>query len=214
MPRNKEYDRNTLVAAATHVFHRSGYKGASTDALVRALGVNRNSVYSEFGNKEGLFAAALGHYDREVVTRLFGPLESPSATLDQIEALMLHFASTANSSSGMGCLMCNTAAELGGHDDGLQPWIQDYFERVHRAFQNALKGAVREGQVAHSINIDTEARLLNASCLGIFLMVRSGITTQAAQDAIQGALNHLKLLRYEALLERDNPSTKHKRRME
>lgn len=195
MGRTKRYDRETLVATAMGVFHRHGYQGASTDVLVRELGVNRRSVYAEFGSKEALFAATLGHYDRQVVGLLFGPLEAPTATLDEIEALFRAFARSADASTLLGCLLCNTAAELAGGAPGVQPHVERYFDRVHRAFCNALRGAVRAGQVAADTDVAAEARFLTSSCLGIFVMVRAGIGAPTARGAVNGALHHLRRLR-------------------
>lgn len=195
MGRKKGYEREELVAKAMGVFHRRGFKGASTEILVQELGVNRNSVYSEFGSKVALFSAALGHYDRQVVTHVFGPLESTSATLNEIEALYRAFSESAGGSTGLGCLMCNTAAELGRSEPVLQPQIERYFDRLHGAFSNALGGAVRAGQIAAATDVCSEARFLTSSCLGIFLMVRAGLEPSAARGAVEGALEHLHRLR-------------------
>lgn len=195
MGRKKGYAREELVASAMGVFHRRGFKGAPTEVLIRELGVNRNSVYSEFGSKEGLFTATLSHYDALVVNQLLGPLEAKSATLDDVEALFHIFAKTAEASVGLGCLMCNTAAELGGNEPALQPMVEQYFQRWQDAFRNSLHGAVRARQISNDTDIGVEARFLTSCCLGIFLMVRAGITATAAHEAIQGALHHLGLIR-------------------
>ena len=96
MGRSKGYERETLVTKAIEVFHRLGFKGASTQILVEALGVNRNSVYSEFGSKEGLFSAALEQYEKLAVSQIFGPLESSGANLDDIESLFSAFIENAD----------------------------------------------------------------------------------------------------------------------
>lgn len=195
MGRKKGYERQQLVAAALSVFHRRGFRGASTEILVKELAVNRNTVYSEFGCKEQLFSAALSEYDRQVVSLLFGPLESPDANLDAIEALYGVFLETAKDGKGLGCLMCNTAAELGGSEPNLQPQVDYYFERLHKAFCNALDGAVRDGQITQDFDINVEAQLMTAGCLGIFLMARAGIVTSAVLGAIEGSRHHLQLLK-------------------
>lgn len=177
------------------VFHGRGYKGASTAVLVRALGVNRNSVYAEFGSKEALFAAALGHYEQRVVSQLFGPLEATTASLDDIEALYRLFAESAGPSAGRGCLMCNTAAELGGTEPNLQTHVEHYFDRIHQAFCNALRGAIRTRQIAAGTDVAAEAWFLTSCCLGIFVGVRAGVATSAAEEAVAGVLEHLRLLR-------------------
>lgn len=195
MGRKKGYDRQELVDIAMGVFHRHGFKGASTGILVRELAVNRNSLYAEFGSKQKLFSVALDDYDRQVMSKLFGPLETPDSNLDDIEALYHSFSATAYDAKGLGCLMCNTAAELGGAATTLQPHVERYFSRIHRAFCNALEGAVRTEQITREINIDEEAWFLTANCLGIFLMVRAGIPTIAALGVVEGSLYYLKRLR-------------------
>ena len=195
MGRKKGYDRPELVETAMGVFHSRGFKGASTEILVKKLAVNRNSVYAEFGSKEQLFSVALSEYDRQVVSQLFGPLESPDANLDDIEALYRSFSANATKAKGLGCLMCNTAAELGGSEPSMQPHVERYFARLHNAFCNALEGAVRTKQIECEIDIDDEAWSLTAGCLGIFLMVRAGIATTAALAAVNGSLHHLQRLK-------------------
>lgn len=195
MGRKKGYEREALVAKAMAVFQGRGFRGASTEVLVRELGVNRNSVYSEFGSKEGLFVAALGHYEERVVEALFGPLESSAANLDDIEALFRTFSRSAAGARRLGCLMCNTATELGGAEPGLQPRVERYFARLQAAFGNALRGAIRRDQLPASTDVLTAARFLTSSCLGIFVMARAGIAASVARGAAEGALEHLRLLR-------------------
>jgi TetR/AcrR family transcriptional regulator, transcriptional repressor for nem operon len=195
MPRKKSYERQALESRALGVFAARGYQGASTERLVEALGVNRNSVYAEFGSKEGLFAATLVHYEREVVDRLFGPLESHGADLAQIEGFFRNLGVSAEGSVGLGCLMCNTAAELGGANPGLQPFIERHFARMQRAFLNALRGAMGRRQVSRALDAAAEARFLAASTVGICLMVRAGLAVEMSREAIDGALSHLEALR-------------------
>jgi TetR/AcrR family transcriptional repressor of nem operon len=193
--RKKGYDRDILVAKALGVFHRLGYNCASTEVIVNELGVNRNSVYSEFGSKAELFSAALELYERKVVSFLFGPLEAVGANLDEIEALYREFLTSVGEANGLGCLMCNTAAEFAGADVTLQPRIQSYFDRLYKAFLNALLGAVRMGQIRIETVIELEARLLTSNCLGIFLMARAGLETSASVETIQATLTNLRLMR-------------------
>jgi TetR/AcrR family transcriptional repressor of nem operon len=62
MGRPKSYDRATVLERATALFRVRGYEGTHLSDLVEATGVNRFSLYNEFGGKEGLYRAALEHY--------------------------------------------------------------------------------------------------------------------------------------------------------
>lgn len=51
--------REQILAAATSMFLDHGYTGVSIDEIVKAVGGSKTNVYSQFGNKEGLFAAVV-----------------------------------------------------------------------------------------------------------------------------------------------------------
>ncbi|MFD7914382.1 TetR/AcrR family transcriptional regulator [Streptomyces sp. NPDC059752] len=51
--------RRAILQAASKVFVREGYKGASVDSIAAAAGVAKQTVYGHFGNKEQLFLAVV-----------------------------------------------------------------------------------------------------------------------------------------------------------
>ena len=59
----KQYDRSELLDCAVELFRRQGFNGTSTADLVAELGINRKSMYAEFGSKQQLFEAVLAHYN-------------------------------------------------------------------------------------------------------------------------------------------------------
>lgn len=62
-PRDKDL-RDRLIAAATEVFAKFGYAGASLDAIAERAGVTKGGVYFHFAGKEELFFAVLDHWQR------------------------------------------------------------------------------------------------------------------------------------------------------
>jgi AcrR family transcriptional regulator len=49
--------RDALLRAAAEVFFDQGYAATSIDAIIERAGGSKRNIYSEFGNKEGLFTA-------------------------------------------------------------------------------------------------------------------------------------------------------------
>ena len=142
MGRKKNYDRDTLIEKAMELFRDHGFAGTSTQMLVEGLGVNRFSLYAEFGNKQGLFEAALERYNKDVIERRFGPLEAPTAGIEEIRALLEFYGSAGKgSASGRGCLLCNTAVEFGPVDPTGAEYIQRYFSYLSKAFYKALNNS-------------------------------------------------------------------------
>ena len=52
--------REAILKAATEEFMRKGYQGASLRNIIRASGGSAETLYRQFGNKEGLFRAVNG----------------------------------------------------------------------------------------------------------------------------------------------------------
>ena len=70
--RTRQFDTDKALGQALDVFWARGYEGATLPELTRAMGINRPSLYSAFGNKEQLFHKALGHYKDGPQAFLFG----------------------------------------------------------------------------------------------------------------------------------------------
>ena len=196
MGRKKGYDREVLVEKAMELFRDHGFAGTSTQMLVEELGVNRFSLYAEFGNKQDLFDAALERYDKQVVERNFGPLEVPGAGIAEIRSLLNFFGKAGpGPASGRGCLLCNTAVEFGPLDPSGAAFVQRYFARLSRAFRAALENAHGRGELHPSVIPREEAHFFTASVLGLFVMLRAKASPAVVRSAVRVALEHLDSLR-------------------
>ena len=201
MGRKKSYDRADLVESAMDLFHAHGFAGTSTQMLVERLGVNRNSMYAEFGSKQALFDAVLRRYEQQLMNDTFGALRAPDADLDSIAALFERFGGdAAGPAAGLGCLLCNTAVELAGDDPSGEGFVQRYFESVQAAFQHALANARRAGHLSAGVVAEDEARFLTAVALGIFVLVRARAAPIVVQGAGRVATRHLDTLRAQSRL--------------
>ena len=199
MGRKKTYDRDTLIDKSMEMFRDHGFAGTSTQMLVEGLGVNRYSLYAEFGDKQTLFDAALERYNDVVIEPRFGPLEASDASVDEVRALLEFYASESEgSAAGRGCLLCNTAIELGGHDPSGAGFVQRYFVNLSRAFYNALDNAHGRGELHSSVDPHEEAEFLTASVLGLFVMLRASAPPTVIENAARAAIRHLETLRIEA----------------
>jgi AcrR family transcriptional regulator len=59
----KQFDHDTVVDRAMTLFWRQGYGGTSIHDLEKATRLRRGSLYNAFGDKQGLFVAALKRYE-------------------------------------------------------------------------------------------------------------------------------------------------------
>lgn len=66
--------RNAILEAAKRLFLIEGYDGVSMDQIAAEAGVSKLTVYSHFGDKESLFAAAVrAHCEQHLPAQLFAP---------------------------------------------------------------------------------------------------------------------------------------------
>ena len=195
MGRKKTYDREVLIEKSMEMFRDHGFAGTSTLMLVEGLGVNRYSLYAEFGSKQALFDAVLERYDDKVVERSFGPLEAPGAGVAEVRALLQFYASASEgAASGRGCLLCNTAVEFGPNDPTDAGLVQRYFERLSEAFRKALDNAQSNGELCSYVDPRQEADFFTSSVLGLFVMMRAAAPLEVIKNAIRVATNHIEAL--------------------
>ena len=81
--------RAALLDAAKAVFIEHGYANATLDEVIGRAGGSRATLYKQFGDKEGLFAAIIANICAEIVTPL-----ANSAAGREPEAVLLAFGRT------------------------------------------------------------------------------------------------------------------------
>ena len=178
-----------------HVFRREGFAGSSADVLVRETGASRYSLYSDYESKEGLFAAALDHYNETIIDARFRPLEQPDADIEDVIALLDYYGEAGSGSvAGLGCLLCNTAIEFGAQN---QPEaVARYFERLSGAFKNALDNAVSKAQLRSQVDTVALSDFLCSSVLGLFVLIRAKAGPDRIRNAAIQAQTYLQSLRH------------------
>lgn len=70
MGRHKLFERNEVTDKALFAFWQKGYADTSLSDLEKATGVFKPALYSEFGDKEGLFLECVKHYRENYSGRL------------------------------------------------------------------------------------------------------------------------------------------------
>ncbi len=75
--RRSQERREALLQSAAKVFLEQGYEATSIDAIIGVAGGSKRSIYSEFGNKQGLFTAIVTQSaDRALSTLVLEEIES------------------------------------------------------------------------------------------------------------------------------------------
>jgi len=180
----KRYDRVELLDRAIELFRRGGYTATSTADLVEELGVNRKSMYAEFGSKQGLFEAALERYSDHHLGAVLAPIEAPGAGADEIRAAFVGYAAAGRGwARGRGCLLSNTAVERAALDPGARRHVDAYLERLTRAFRHALGNARRRGEFDPDVDLDEFASFFAMALVGVAALIRADAPPELVQAA-------------------------------
>jgi len=170
--RPREFNIEAAVTSARDLFWKQGFAAATLRDLERAMRLSRSSLYHAFGTKEALFADALASYVDGFVARLLGPMESSSATrqdvVDFFQALASRFRH--DRLAKRGCLWVNSIVEFGGRPEGSElARASEYRKRLMAAFTNALRTGASAGDQKQ---VESIARRLTLSTFGVWIEAR------------------------------------------
>jgi AcrR family transcriptional regulator len=112
MARPRAFNEEAVLTGAMHCFRAVGFQNASIKVLEAATGLTSGSLYNTYGDKEGLFRAALKHYLKAVVLPRLADFADARSGLDDLERLYLSIFELPYA-DGRGCLVTNSAVEFG-----------------------------------------------------------------------------------------------------
>lgn len=191
MGRTQAFDTDEAVRLARAVFWERGYEESSLPDLERATGLSRSSIYHAFGNKRGLFDAALASYLAEIIRPRLQPLNAstvaPQAITDYFTGLRAALAQPNSLQSHNGCLLLNSAGAPISNEEAVGRAIAGY--------RDELAGSLRRGVSAHRPGIDDAARDQLATVLSslvVAAMTLSRIDNAQALATLDTALQLLK----------------------
>ena len=184
MPRPRSFDDDAVIDAAMLAFWKGGYGETPIGALEEATGVKRISLYNAWGDKEGLFLAALDRYHegaREVYEGMVA-----NGGMEGIQRLFTAMSAPADEGAPAhsGCLMVNTVLDVRRMPDAVRAKVETYRAMIHDAFLTALRDARKAGQISgDDAEFSARADFLLALLWGLLALIRQEGRTTAAADA-------------------------------
>ena len=189
MPRPRTFDPDAALEAALDVFHAKGYEATSVQDLVDATGLSRSSLYAAFGDKHGLYLAALDRYaeaGRRALSDLCG-CASPAAAL---RTFFEHVAE-AGPEGGLpprGCLLTNAAAECASRDPDTARRAAAARQGMTDAFERVVRDAQAAGEVAPDRDARALARFLAGAVFGLRGLAKAGAAPDELADVVETTL--------------------------
>jgi TetR/AcrR family transcriptional repressor of nem operon len=150
-------------------------------------------MYATYGDKHSLFLQSLSAYSNEVVGYFTSRLDDAERPLDEIASLFHDVAVMAGSERGRaGCLITNSAAELGGDDQQASQIINRTFDALEEAYRRALVRAQDNGELDPGKEPRALARFLVATMQGLRLMGKTRPEPGVLDDVVESVMQCLR----------------------
>ncbi|MDN0084357.1 TetR/AcrR family transcriptional regulator [Crenobacter sp. SG2305] len=180
--------------AAMRIFWQKGYAATSIQDLVEGTGLSRSSLYNTFESKHGLFQHALRRYHGQTAANVALLAEDGSAVA-RVRALLQQIVTDElTDTSCYGCLVANTALELGGRDSIVTSLLGEHFTILETALIALMQRGQQQGEIASEKSPIALARFIVATIQGLRVLGRgySGAEQpQRLNDVIDIALASL-----------------------
>lgn len=158
MARSKSYSNEVVLERAMNAFWRQGYEATSMRRLEKEMGINQFSIYATFQSKKNLFIQAIQNYRDYVKKHHFYALLQDDAGLAELERFLLKAVSTDNPDKDeKGCLVVNTAGEVGNKDSDIAHEINQYYEFIQGMLKNVIRNAIKKGEIPSGTDIEKQA---------------------------------------------------------
>jgi AcrR family transcriptional regulator len=144
MVRPREFDRDAALDRAMQVFWAKGFAATSTEDLVAAMGIGRQSLYNAFGDKRRLYLESLEAYQQRTTGGHLKRLSTPASALDGVRDLLVGLIAEDDGRRAMGCMGVNAVAEFSTSD----AYLAELRAKIGPPLGQRLAGRLREGQAA------------------------------------------------------------------
>ena len=176
--RHRGFDKDIALEQAMAVFWSNGFPGTSLSDLTTAMGINKPSLYSAFGNKEELYKSALERYVEKHGVIHAKHLFSADKSLR--ERLQCYLTSTAKMITDPklpgGCFVCLSTSEAGGScipADALQT-ILKINEETKSSLTSFFTSEIAAGNVTSERSPAVMANYILSLQFGLAVMARNG----------------------------------------
>ncbi len=192
MGRPRTFDIEEITSLAKEVFWEKGYADTSISDLEDATSLRRTSLYAAFGDKDGIYRAALEQYRREAHAQLDSLLQSSQNQLDSLKQFFLVLAEqNVACTKKKGCLINNATSEFGGRCERTTAFATSNREELLGKFEAAIAAGKKNDQVPKDVDVSAAASYLHTVQCGIVMAAKQGATIEELHRTVHTAFNSL-----------------------
>ncbi|HDX9654972.1 MULTISPECIES: TetR/AcrR family transcriptional regulator [Bacillus] len=174
MARLREFDEEKALDAAMQLFWEKGYAATSLSDLTAKMEIQKPSLYSAFGDKEGLFEAALRRYTNLHAANIRTKLQNEQSVKGTIRTFFENIVEEEYKKEfSKGCFCINTMVELAPHNEKFEVLTREHQMYLAVVFQELITKGIRSGELQSDLNAKAVAQTLVTSLIGLTVLMKS-----------------------------------------
>lgn len=190
MSRPREFEEAEVLDRALVAFWRLGYDACSIGQLVKSTGLQRQSLYNTFGDKDALFLAVLKRYEQHSAAEL-AQLDRPDATLADVRAYMERVLAIQASRGCGACLLVRTAFGPQIREPRVRKAVTAGAQAVRECFVRVVERAVLSGDLPKDTEPESCAAYLYTVLNGLAALTRTGGNTHQVEEVLSHTFRSL-----------------------
>jgi len=178
MVRPREFDRDAALTSAMTLFRQKGFAATSTDDLLKAMGIGRQSMYNAFGDKWQLYLEVLQTYQQNMLGAHLTRLNGPVSPLDGIRDLLNGLVPSDDALRALGCLGVSAVGEFGTSEAELGQLAQKVSQALGARIAERIREGQTRGEIDASIDPGEGAAFIQTTMTGFQVAARAGAGVQ------------------------------------
>ena len=192
MPRPKTFNPDDALDKAMQVFWHKGYEATSMEDLLKAMDLNRGSLYDTFGDKRQLFLNVMDRYCTTFVGPKLSLLDQPGPALPTLHRFINGMIEGGLADpQRRGCFISNTVMELSPHEKEIAGTLRQALKMAEDAFFKVLVRAKEQGELKDEKDPRALARFLATMMQGIVVMIKAGTSAEVVKQTAETGLSIL-----------------------
>lgn len=192
MARLREFDKEKALDVAMQLFWEKGYATSLSD-LTAKMEIQRPSLYAAFGDKEGLFEAALRRYTNIHAASIRTKLQKEQSVKEAIRIFFENMVEEGyKKESNKGCFCINTMVELAPHNEKFEVLTREHQMYLSVIFQELITKGIQSGELQSDVNAKSLAQTLVTSLIGLTVLMKSRPERSVVDNSVCIILSLLK----------------------
>ncbi|CAM2156972.1 TetR/AcrR family transcriptional regulator, transcriptional repressor for nem operon [Pararobbsia alpina] len=192
MTRPREFDRDEALNNAMRVFWQKGFAATSTDDLLAAMNIGRQSLYNTFGSKRELYLEALDRYQQESVSGHVRRLKAASTPVAGLESMLLGVIARDERERTLGCMGVNSVCEHGADDEDLASMRAKMSGVLLAPVVERIREGQQLGEIDASLDAQATAMFVLTAMQGLQLNARGGLDAKTLRSIARFAIDRIR----------------------